>query len=119
MATNAPDSFHGISEPPFPFPNMTIYHLMMWMNSGSHQKSEAKVMRLIKDMIQAEDFDTRDLDGFLVRRSLCALDTHGDQGPVTFPDDWVETDITLDIPTKSKDELSSCLASWDFVTGRL
>jgi hypothetical protein len=62
--------------------------------------------RLVKDVIQAEDFDTRDLDGFSVRRSLRALDTHGDQGPVTFLDDWVETDITLDIPTKSKDKPS-------------
>jgi hypothetical protein len=37
---------------------------MMWMNSGSHQKSETEVMRLVKDVIHAEDFNPRDLDGF-------------------------------------------------------
>jgi len=71
--TNPP---RRVSEPPFPFPNMTIYHLMTWMNSGSHQKSEMEVMCLVKDVIRAEDFNPRDLDGFSVRRSLHALDNH-------------------------------------------
>jgi hypothetical protein len=34
------------------------------------------------------------------------LDDHGEHRAVTFPDDWVESDITLDIPTKSKDDPS-------------
>jgi hypothetical protein len=79
---------------------------MMWMNSGSHHKSEAEVSRLVKDVIQAEDFNQRDLDGFSVRKSLRTLDNSGGKGTVTFPDDWLETGITLDIPTKSKDEPS-------------
>lgn len=98
------DSSRGVSKPPFPFPNMTIYRLMRWMNSGSHQKSETEVMRLVKDVIHAEDFNSRDLDGFSVRRSLHTLDDHTAQGPVTFPDDWIESDITIEIPTKSKDD---------------
>ncbi|KIK45159.1 hypothetical protein CY34DRAFT_32838, partial [Suillus luteus UH-Slu-Lm8-n1] len=69
------DPSRGVSKPPFPFPNMTIYRLMRWMNSGSHQKSETEVMRLVKDVIHAEDFNPRDLDGFSVRKNLRALDS--------------------------------------------
>jgi hypothetical protein len=95
-------------KPPHPFPNMTIYRLITWMNSGSHHKSEAEVSHLVKDVIQAEDFNPRDLDGFSLRKSLCALDDDNDGGmsTSTFPDDWLETDITLDIPTKSRDDPS-------------
>lgn len=91
----------GISEPPYPFANMSIYRLITWMNSGSHQKSETEVMHLVRDVIHAEDFDPRDLDGFSVRRSLRALDNDKGRGPVVFPDDWLETDITLEIPTRA------------------
>ncbi|KAG1819320.1 uncharacterized protein BJ212DRAFT_1249473, partial [Suillus subaureus] len=79
---------------------------MTWMNSSSNQKLEMEVMHLVKDVIHAEDFNPRDLDGFSVRRCLHALDNHGEHGAVTFPDDWVELDITLDILTKSKDDPS-------------
>jgi hypothetical protein len=77
------------------------------MNSGSHQKSEAEVTRLVKDVIQAQDFNPRDLDGFSARKSLRALDNDKGKDAITFPDDWLETDITLDIPTKSKDDPST------------
>jgi hypothetical protein len=85
---------------------MTIYRLMTWMNSGSHQKSEAEVTRLVKDVFQAEDFCVKDLDGFSVKKSLCALDNDGSNGIVTFPDDWIETSVNLEIPTRSKDDQS-------------
>jgi len=101
------DSFPRVSEPPHPFPNMTIYCLLSWMNSGSHQKSEAEVMHLVKDVIQVQDFNPRDLDGFSVRKSLHALDNNVGKGNVTFLDDWLETDITINIPMRSKDNLST------------
>ncbi|KIK35492.1 hypothetical protein CY34DRAFT_16981 [Suillus luteus UH-Slu-Lm8-n1] len=104
--TRGSDSSPELSEPPYPFLNMTIYRLMTWMNSGSHQKSEKEVTRLVREVIQAEDFNPSDLDGFSVRRSLRTLDNTGGKGTVTFPDDWLETDIVLDIPTKSKDDES-------------
>jgi hypothetical protein len=83
---------------------MTTYRLMQWMNSGSHHKSETDVSRLVKEVIQAEDFNPVDLDGFSVRRSLRALDIDGGKGTTIFPDDWLEKDVTLDIPTKSADD---------------
>jgi hypothetical protein len=104
--TEGHDPSYGVSGPPFPFRNMSIYRLMTWMHSGSHRKSEAEVSRLVKDVIQAEDFKIQDLDGFSIRNSLRALDDNGGNGTVTFPDDWQETDITIEIPTRSKEDSS-------------
>ena len=105
--TQGPDSSHGgISGPPYPFPNMSIYRLMTWMNSGSHRKSEAEVTRLVNDVLKAEDFSLKDLDGFSVKKSLCTLDNDGSKVTATFPDDWIEVDVNLEIPTKSKDNKS-------------
>lgn len=101
--TQEPGPSRGISEPPHPFANMTIYRLMTWMSSGSHQKSQAEVMRLVRDVIQAEDFNPEDLDGFSVRRCMRALDNEASKETV-FPDDWVEADVNINIPTKSRDD---------------
>ncbi|KAG1820940.1 uncharacterized protein BJ212DRAFT_1297417 [Suillus subaureus] len=66
---------------------------------GSHQKSETEVQRLVREVLQADDFNVKHLDGFLVKRN-----ENGRK--VNFPDDWVESTITIDIPTKSKEEAS-------------
>jgi hypothetical protein len=83
---------------------MTVYRLMSWMNSGSHRKSENEVQRLVKDILQADDFDVKHLEGFSVRRSLRELDDDEGAEKVNFPDDWIKTDVSIDIPTKSKEE---------------
>jgi Plavaka transposase len=90
--------------PPYPFSNMTVYRLMSWMNSGTSRVSETKVAALVKDVILAEDFDSKDLQGFSVRRSLRELDQDEGGKGITFPDDWIETTVTIDIPTKSKED---------------
>ncbi|KAG2152592.1 uncharacterized protein EDB93DRAFT_1082876, partial [Suillus bovinus] len=93
--------------PPYPFPNMTVYRLMTWINSGSHQKSQTEVMCLVQDVIQAKDFNQKDLDRFSVRQCLQALDNHAtNKESAVFPDDWVEAGINIDIPMKTKDEQS-------------
>ncbi|KAG2336227.1 hypothetical protein BDR05DRAFT_978830 [Suillus weaverae] len=94
----------NVFAPPYPFPNMTIYRLMSWMNSGSHLISENKVSHLVRDVIMAEDFDRKHLEHFSVRRSLKELDKDEKGRKVTFPDDWIETSVTIDIPTKSKED---------------
>lgn len=83
---------------------MTIYRLMSWMNSGSHLVSETKVSHLVRDVILADDFDREHLEKFSVRRSLRELDKDDKGRKVTFPDDWIETSVTIDIPTKSKED---------------
>jgi hypothetical protein len=49
---------------------MSIYQLVSWMNSGSYRKSDTEIQHLIKDVLQADDFDVKDLEGFSVRKSL-------------------------------------------------
>ncbi|KAG1776447.1 hypothetical protein EV702DRAFT_1279228 [Suillus placidus] len=97
------DSSPKVFLPPYPFPNMSIYRIISWMNLGPHQKSKAEIQRLVKDVLQADDFDIKHLEGFSVRRSLRELDKPEDQNgeKVTFPDGWIETNITISIPMKS------------------
>jgi hypothetical protein len=99
-----PDTPAKVLPPPYPFPNMSVYRLMSWMNSGSHRKSEVEVQRLVNDVLQADDYDVKDLDKFSVKRSLRELDRDGSGEEISFPDDWVETTVTIDIPTKSREE---------------
>jgi hypothetical protein len=83
---------------------MTIYRLMTWMNSGSSRVSETKVSQLVKDVILAEDFDRKHLEDFSVRRSLRELDKEENGKQVSFSDDWIQTSVTIDIPTKSRED---------------
>ncbi|KAG2745346.1 hypothetical protein P692DRAFT_201841314 [Suillus brevipes Sb2] len=75
---------------------MSIYRLMSWMNSGGSLLSETKVSHLVKDVILAEDFDPKDLDNFSVRRSLQQLDRDAN--------DWIQTSVTISIPSKSRED---------------
>jgi hypothetical protein len=77
---------------------------MSWMNSGSHQKSETEIQRLVRDVLQADDFDIKHLEGFSVKKSLQDLDKDEGEEKVSFPDDWIKTDVTIGIPTKSREE---------------
>jgi len=83
---------------------MTIYRLITWMNSGSSRVSETKVSQLVKDVILAEDFDRKHLEDFSVRRSLRELDKEENGDGVFFPDDWIQTSVTINIPTKSRED---------------
>jgi hypothetical protein len=102
--TTDSDSLSNVLAPPFPFANMTIYRLMTWMNSGSSRVSETKVSQLVKDVILAEDFDRKHLEDFSVRRSLRELDKEENGKQVSFSDDWIQTSVTIDIPTKSRED---------------
>jgi hypothetical protein len=77
---------------------------MSWMNSGSNLVSETKVSCLVKDVMLAQDFDRQHLENFSVRQSLRKLDNNENGKNVTFPDDWIQASVTIDIPTKSKED---------------
>lgn len=98
------DSPAKVFAPPYPFPNMTTYRLMSWMHSGSNMISETKVSHLVKDVIMAEDFDRNHLENFSVKRSLRELDSDERGRGVTFPDDWIQTNVAFDIPTRSRED---------------
>jgi hypothetical protein len=83
---------------------MTIYRLISWMNSGTTRVSETKVTALVKDVILAEDFDREHLQEFSVKQSLRELDKDETGKRITFPDDWIEASVTINIPTKSKED---------------
>ncbi|KAK0487167.1 hypothetical protein IW261DRAFT_1558153 [Armillaria novae-zelandiae] len=59
-STSASSSF----PPPWPFPNMTHFKLMSWVNNGHNQKSEAEVDKLVNDVILSSHFNQDDLTGF-------------------------------------------------------
>ncbi|KIO05466.1 hypothetical protein M404DRAFT_70977, partial [Pisolithus tinctorius Marx 270] len=94
--------------PPYPFANMTIYHLMQWMNMGSKHKSEGKVTRLIQAMLLAEDFNSVDLHGFSSNRHLQLLNEDHAPGEssgnseVVFPDNWKVSSVDIKVPTRTK-----------------
>ncbi|KAG1853937.1 hypothetical protein DFJ58DRAFT_728071 [Suillus subalutaceus] len=95
----------GILPPPYPFPNMTIYRLMSWMNIGSSKKSEGEVARLVEEVILADDFDRKHLEGFSVKKCLREMDHDpGRKTQVKFPDDWIEASVTIKIPTKLRED---------------
>jgi hypothetical protein len=101
--TEEPDS-PGILPPPYPLPNMMIYRLISWMNSGSNQKSETEVTRLVKEVILVDDFDIKHLEDFSVRKSLRELDNNPRGRKIKFPDDWIQANVTIKIPMKSKED---------------
>jgi hypothetical protein len=74
------------------------------MHSGGNLLSETKVSHLVKDVILADDFDCKDFENFSVRRNLHKLDMDESGKGVTFPDDWVQTGVTINIPTKAKED---------------
>lgn len=88
----------------YSFPNMTIYHLMSWMNSGGNLVSKTKVSCLVKDVLPAEDYDHMHLKNFSVRKSLRELDMGKNEKRITFPDDWIQTSVTIKIPMKSVED---------------
>ncbi|KAG2051670.1 hypothetical protein BDR06DRAFT_983445 [Suillus hirtellus] len=90
----------GILPPPYHFPNMTVYQLMSWMNSGSNQKSETEVACLVKEVMLAKDFDIAHLEDFSVKNNLRKLDDDPSGKNIKFPDDWTQANVTIDIPTK-------------------
>jgi hypothetical protein len=74
------------------------------MNTGSNRVSETKVAALVNDVILADDFDREHLMGFSVKKNLRELDADESGKKIAFPDDWIETSVTIDIPIRSKEE---------------
>ena len=87
--------------PPWPFANMSIYHLMQWFNSGSHQKSVGETERLVQEVICVGDFDSQDLAGFNICSQNKILDASEGQ-TLHSGDGWEESSVDIDLPTEIK-----------------
>jgi hypothetical protein len=91
---------------PWPFKNMSIYRLMEWMNTGSNQKSEGELNRLVTEVICAADFKPNDLHGFNAHTENNRFDQseRADSGNSPFSaDSWVEKSVNIDVPMGAKD----------------
>ncbi|KAI0363871.1 hypothetical protein BV20DRAFT_957443 [Pilatotrama ljubarskyi] len=72
---------------------------MRWFYSGSVTKSAAELDRLVNDVILAEDFNPRDLQGFSATQELKRMDEHTD-GSESFPaaDGWRRGTVKIPLP---------------------
>ena len=83
-------------DPPLPFPNMSIWRLMRWMNTGSRSKSEGEVNRLVNEVLNAPDFSAEDLQGFNAHRENGHLDAANKTSPLD--DGFQVASVTIEVP---------------------
>ncbi|KAG2061622.1 hypothetical protein BDR06DRAFT_1042018 [Suillus hirtellus] len=84
---------------------MSIWRLMSWMMTGSSQKSQAEATCLVKDVIQADDFDIHDLKHFDAHTEMRCFNAAEDSAPKTSlleGDDWKQADVEIMVPSKEK-----------------
>ena len=102
---SSPESQRSDYSPPWPWSNMSVWHLMSWKNTGSTLKSNSEVTRLVHDVLQAPDFNLPDLSRFDASREAAWFDIAEKSIP---PEDvfginrWKHTIIEISIPTREK-----------------
>ena len=94
----------GEREPPWPWENMSIWRLMTWKLTGSSQKSNGEVTHLVRDVIQAMDFNVDDFTNFNASTQLKRLeDKIAPDTTMAFDcDDWREEAPEIIIPICKK-----------------
>ena len=92
----------GDRAPPWPWANMSIWRLMSWKLTGSSQKSNEELTRLVKDVIQAPDFKIADLAKFHALTESRRLDDEGtgvaDVSGAFSHDGWKEATLEISVP---------------------
>ena len=91
--------------PPWPWSNMSIWHLMSWKTTGSSLKSNSEVTRLVHEVLQAPDFDIADLSRFDTSREAARFDAAEKSIPpedVFGIDRWKHTTVEISVPTREK-----------------
>ena len=105
-SSSQPDTGNShMHAPPWPWANMSIWYLMQWITTGSRQKSNSEVTRLVRDVLQAPDFSIRELQGFDVRTEARHLDAAMNALPTDDPlsmDQWKWATVDLLIPIREK-----------------
>ena len=80
---------------------------MSWKNSGSAQKSNSEVNRLVHEVLQAPDFNAKDLVSFDASMETSWFDAAEKEIPpedVFTIDRWRHTTIDISVPTRKKKE---------------
>ena len=91
--------------PPWPWENMTVWRLMSWKLTGSSQKSNAEVTRLVHEVVQAPDFKISELVDFNTTLESRQLDNVNlaKETPAIFDDNgWKEVTVDISIPTRER-----------------
>ena len=92
--------------PPWPWQNMSMWRLMSWGASRSHEKSHSEMTRLVNDVLKADDFCINDLpSNFNASREYQKLDhaMHGESQGAFSDDGWQESSVRIPVPTGIKD----------------
>ncbi|KAK0183720.1 hypothetical protein F5146DRAFT_1147315 [Armillaria mellea] len=85
--------------PPWPFANMTCFRLMLWANNGYNQKSEAKVDKLINNVILSPHFNQDNLKDFHCHLENACMDTAAAAGENLLLQAFKETEVSIDVPS--------------------
>jgi len=107
IISNSAGGKHSDHLPPWPWTNMLIWHLMMWKNTGSTQKSHSEVTHLVHEVLQAPNFNLQDLSNFNASRETARFDTAQKGLPPGDPfgiDKWKCTAVDILVPTREKKE---------------
>jgi hypothetical protein len=103
IVPNSMEAKCGDYSPPWPWRNMSIWRLMRWKSTGSNLKSNAKVTRLVHDVLEAPDFDIQELSSFNASRKTSHFDAVEKEIPpedVFAVDRWKRTSIDISVPTR-------------------
>lgn len=95
----------SVHPPPWPWANMSIWRLMSWKLTGSSQKSNAEVTRLVREVIQAPDFEGSELVDFnstLESRRLDDINPANKTSAILDGDGWKEATVEILIPTRER-----------------
>jgi len=83
------------------YSNRSVELLMNWQNSGSSNKSNLEVSRLVNDVLRDPQFLVRDLEKFDAKRENQRADKFEKTSPhLRF---FTETSVPIDVPSGSKD----------------
>jgi len=97
--------FDAHPPPPWPFENMTKFLLMNWANSGSTQKTEAKITQLGREVLSLLYFKMEELRSFDAHRENQYIDKAIAAVESNSPfsrDGWHETKVDIQIPVASR-----------------
>lgn len=84
---------------------MSIWRLMSWKMTGSDQKSNAEVTRLVHEVIRTPDFKVDELAHFNSTTESRRLDEEGqsrDTSTIFDSDGWKEAAVEIVVPTQEK-----------------
>ncbi|KAK7437003.1 hypothetical protein VKT23_006712 [Stygiomarasmius scandens] len=112
-SSGEPDTTPSRQTAPFPFRNMLTFNLMHWMNTGSTQKSEREVNRLVEDVIRpfidearSPSFQPDDLKNFNAhtenQRANRAAEAELEAGDPPFAAGMKKSSVTIKVPSGSK-----------------